>query len=49
MKQERYKVGATYQITGPTKLTRKVKYIGKFKYEKDTVLMFRNLRPKKVS
>ncbi len=46
MKQERYRVGTIYEITGPTKLKRNVKYIGKFKFEKDTVLMFRHLRPK---
>ena len=44
MLKERYKVGATYEITGPAKLKRKVKYVGKFKFETDTVLMFRHLR-----
>lgn len=44
MLQERYKRGAAYHVTGPAKLKRTLKYIGKFDFEGDTILMFRHLR-----
>ena len=44
MRQQQYKRGAIYQITGPTGLKRKVKYIGKFTFEKDVIHMYRDIR-----
>jgi hypothetical protein len=46
-RQKQYVRNAIYEVIGPSGLTRRLKYVDKYTFARDTFRLFRQLRPAK--